>query len=295
MQFPGYKCICISPMNPAIQLEGRPYGGCAILYDNKINCKITPIKCKSNRIIAILLSWENFNIMIINVYMPYDTGCFDKEFKDYNDILNEISSIFFDNDVNHIIIGGDMNTDFSRNNPHSKSLDKFCNIEKLYRCLKLNGADVPYTFCSKANQSYSTIDNFFVTENICNWIEKYYTVFNHDDFSDHFPVRLCLKLDIPVFDEKCKPFKINVDWDKCTEKQINEYKLELNKQLSEMPIEYVEFIACKDHNCKLHNDDIICYCKYLISSIMNASDKCLPKTKKCKKILGWNEYRRTGC
>ena len=89
-------------MNPAEQLEGRPYGGCAILYKNTVQCKIEEIKCKSSRIVAILLIWENFTILLINVYMPCDTGSLNSE---YTEILNEINEICIESDTNHIILG----------------------------------------------------------------------------------------------------------------------------------------------------------------------------------------------
>ena len=60
--------------------------------------------------------------MVITAYMPND----DKSASSYNmygDILSEISSIrgSYDHDV---IIGGDFNVDFSRNNSNNSSLLK---------------------------------------------------------------------------------------------------------------------------------------------------------------------------
>ena len=41
------KGLACSPMDPNVQLVGRPNGGCAILYKDTINCNIEEIKCES--------------------------------------------------------------------------------------------------------------------------------------------------------------------------------------------------------------------------------------------------------
>ena len=85
-------------------------------------------------------------------------------------------------------------------------------------------------------------------------------------------------------------FKSKVDWDKCTDAHKSMFKEELNKRLKNIPYEYAEFVVCNNYKCAIHNNDIIGYCKFIVKSIMLASDMCFPKTKKTKKILGWNEY-----
>ena len=84
------KGMACSPMNPDEQLVGRPYGGCAILYKDTINCNIEELKCESSRLMAILLSWDSFKILLINVYMPTDSGVLNNE---YTEVLNEICNM----------------------------------------------------------------------------------------------------------------------------------------------------------------------------------------------------------
>ena len=129
------KGLACSPMDPNVQLLGRPNGGCAILYKDTIKCNIEELKCKSSRIMAVLVSWDGFKILVINVYMPTDKGTLNNEF---TEVLNDICNICIESEVNHIIIGGDFNTDFSRNNPQSNALNEFCNIENFSKCLSFN-------------------------------------------------------------------------------------------------------------------------------------------------------------
>ena len=115
--------------------------------------------------------------------MPTDSGVLNNE---YTEVLNEICNICIESEVNQIVIGGDFNTDFSRNNPQSKALNEFCNIENFSKCLNLKDADIPYTFCSKQCNTYSTIDHFFVTNNLENSCISYQTVFNPNNFLTTF-------------------------------------------------------------------------------------------------------------
>ena len=71
---------------------------------------------------------------------------------------------------------------------------------------------------------------------------------------------------------------------------ICNYKAELNKLLLKIPVEFVDFVACNDFNCNTHNDAISNFGKHIVRAILQASELCLPKTKKSKKIQGWNEY-----
>ena len=87
--------------------------------------------------------------------MPCDNNCHDEVF---SDILDEVEQIIHRVNPSNIVFGGDLNTDFSRNSPHTVELKQF--IEKLNLFIGIDGenANVPYTFIG--NKSNSRIDNF---------------------------------------------------------------------------------------------------------------------------------------
>ena len=45
-------------MNENTILRGRPFGGCAILYNSNMACECVEIKCRSDRLCAILLNFS---------------------------------------------------------------------------------------------------------------------------------------------------------------------------------------------------------------------------------------------
>ena len=103
--------------------SGRPFGGVAIIWKKNIKCKITPISLSSRRMCAIILTVNNFDNILFNVYMPCDTMYDQNNQSQYNEVLQEISHACTDHNVDQIIIGGDFNTDFNRQaSLHTKSL-----------------------------------------------------------------------------------------------------------------------------------------------------------------------------
>ena len=65
--------------------------------------------------------------------MPCDTGVCDvnRAAEDFYDVLPEISRIVHVYDEYEVVIGGDFNTAYIRNNAHSTLLRNFCEDESL--------------------------------------------------------------------------------------------------------------------------------------------------------------------
>jgi hypothetical protein len=71
-------------------------------------------------------------------------------------------------DANYVIFGGDLNTDISRNTPHTTSLLEFVSEYDMGLCVEMQHADVPYTYlCERDNVTYTSKVDHFVVSNIC--------------------------------------------------------------------------------------------------------------------------------
>ena len=81
--------------------------------------------------------------MLLNVYMPCDENTDDHVFIN---VLNTISQLLYTHNPCHIIIGGDMNVDFSRSSPNTRVLSDFITDFNLYTCIDLPNTNAPYTF-----------------------------------------------------------------------------------------------------------------------------------------------------
>lgn len=80
----------VSGMNELELLEGRPYGGCAILWKKTLICKITPVELESKRLCAVHVSDDSgLDLLMRNVYLPCDTNYGNA----YLDVLTELSQV----------------------------------------------------------------------------------------------------------------------------------------------------------------------------------------------------------
>ena len=155
----------VSSMDQNVQLVGRPYGGCAIIWKNSLNCKFKPVVCDTSRICAGILTFDGYyELLLINVYLPCDDRYRSGNYFDLVDTLSQISCIIGDCEVNSILLAGDFNCDFSRNSPHVAAVREFIAANDLFLCLNHPTSDVDYTFECKASGSFSLIDHFAVSK-----------------------------------------------------------------------------------------------------------------------------------
>ena len=135
------------------------------------NYKISPVRVTSCRMCAIVIQVNGHNIMLFNVYMPSDTQYDRCNSVAFNEVLDQISEICVQHDTNQFIVGGDLNTDLSRNaSLHSVSLHRFMSQESMKSGLQHVLSDVDFTFTSKISHDRSIIDHFLMTENLFNTI-----------------------------------------------------------------------------------------------------------------------------
>ena len=287
---PNIECVVSSPMNENITQLGRNKGGVAIIWKSNIECNIKIIKCISKRLCAIKVIVDEFKFILFNVYMPTDPGNGNYDIAEYKEVLQEISVILLNSDTQVCILGGDWNSDISRNNVQTNTFLSFIEEESFSLCLNFEDARVPYTF-HNAN-SNSTIDHFLVTKNLTQYITRYESLFSVDDFSDHVPLKLELNVNINYFKEIPKSFVKSTAWQKCSMGQKQEFVNTVDRLLLQINIQQGA-ITCNTVNCNMHNDCI----RKLYSDIIHfcsEGDKVLPKTstntRKNDIVAGWNEY-----
>ena len=97
-------------------LQGRPKGGVALLYRKSLSCYIKHIKISHRRTCAISITIDNVSCLILSVYMPCDTYLVNTVNSEFVYCIDNIENVLHSCDFNHIIITGDFNTNFSRDN-----------------------------------------------------------------------------------------------------------------------------------------------------------------------------------
>lgn len=131
---------------------------------------------------AVSVEFDRMKILIMNVYMPCDDNRPNHNIVEYNAVLNDMRTIFNSSDAQHVIVGGDFNTDLKRSNYFTRALKNFVCDDNMYLCVKDVCNTVQFTYYSKSSDARSLIDHFIISDNIHNALMSYDEIDNHNNF-----------------------------------------------------------------------------------------------------------------
>ena len=286
--FYGVSGICHSQL-----LTGRPYGGTAILWHKKFNNgvkRIDSINC--NRLSAVRLDVMDCNILLINCYMPCDNWNKTHVDERFCDVLDEIESLIAKYPADRVIIGGDLNIDLSRGNAHDTYYSHFIERCNLVDVSLLNGYNIDYTYCDLHLGSYSTIDHFAMSLDLCVFVNS--VIVSHDPLnpSKHSPITLDIAVKLPMTKEReqsnCDK-RDRIQWHKAGQ-HVPSYQHNMDTLLSPLCIKDIDH--CIDTMCNDpdHLSEIDLLCNELIECAMKA-DSVFPRVRSGRKVLaGWNNF-----
>jgi Reverse transcriptase (RNA-dependent DNA polymerase)/Endonuclease/Exonuclease/phosphatase family len=272
-------------------LIGRPYGGCAILWRSDIQARVESVHTNSKRICAIRMCTDSWNVLFINVYMPYEDG--EGRSDDFCSQLTAIEYLMCQHSDCHIILGGDFNVDFSRNWFHTELLTDFCdnlNLEPVYQHSNYH-VDYSYNF----NMSrFNVLDHFILSGILFENSIMSVDVFHHgDNLSDHEPIIMKLCLDSKLVSLSEKTYCDKVAWYKAKDCHIADYQSALRDQLLQVKVP-AEAIACEDPLCKNinHSIELNAYSNAITDACIAAANASIPHTTRSgrKPTPGWTEY-----
>ena len=208
-------------------LLGRPHGGVSVLWRKSLDAVVSVIKCANLRLSAIKLSLSaHFVVLIICLYLPCDNQRIINENEQFTDVLNDLELLLQCRAHDALILCGDFNTSFDRNNSHTRSLTNFmqCN------CLKYvwNHINVVQesTYVNLDLNQESCIDHYILTHNL---YESVLSSFVHNSSlnpSHHRPVHLCIKIPVYHCDSSADSGNVepSVDWAKVNDFHIKAYQ-----------------------------------------------------------------------
>ena len=177
---PGYRALAKASRQLKDEDFGhkRGYGGCAILWSEKLSNRVRPMpNLGSDRICVLQVTTSECNIYVIAVYMPHK-GCNIAEFKDEMECLERVCNEC--NSNGHTVVIGDMNAHlgaehggrfWGQTSGNGKML-----VQTMYRCgmsiidtgVKCSGP--VYTFTSTTDQS--NIDHCAVSNGLLPFISE---------------------------------------------------------------------------------------------------------------------------
>ena len=148
---------------------------------------VNALKNQSNRVCAVNISMNSYNILLCNVYLPVYNMPVNTFIEGLNEVFNHLSSLINGCNVDHVVIGGDFNTSFSRKGHNTDLLLSFMDKEYIHCGLEYSESSVDFTFERKSSGSRSIIDHFLLSETLIKNVLLYESVHDNDNFSDHSP------------------------------------------------------------------------------------------------------------
>lgn len=274
-------------------LTGRPYGGCAILYQSSLLGDIRPIIVNSRRVCAVRVCFDSIKLLLINVYMPYEDG--DDNIDEFSVVLALIEDMIHCNSDCHLVLGGDFNVDFSRDRTHTALLNNFCDAVGLMPIIHHSSYSIDYTYNFNMHR-FSILDHFILSGALFDeCLSDVIVCHDVDNLSDHEPLFIHLKVDVTSIALRDRIFTPRVSWVKASDNNILEYRsaLSLNLKLIDLP---AAALLCSDMHCTNvnHLTDLNRYVAAVTDACLAAAESSIPHTSSRitagpRRIPGWSE------
>ena len=199
--------------------------------------------------------------------------------------------------ADRVFLGGDWNTDTSRNSFQSRMFLHFCDANSLYSCADDPCCGFDYTFCSKANGVQSMIDHILLSDNMVTSLHAYDSFDTVENMSDHVAVRCVLDFEVDVCKEgefSDKGDKKNVGktkWKFASECDLVRYSEILGDYVKSIQVP-IQLMECRDVDCVNHHTEINELHNDIIWACLKAADEVFSGRKPCKAkvIPGWNDF-----
>ena len=293
-EIPGIGAHATSAIDDSQLIIGRGYGGCAILWNANLNLVITPVDCKNDRICAVRAkSVDGTNdFALFNIYMPIDTRHDRDNINVYNSVLNDIVSVCEAESFDHVIIGGDWNTDFSRaNSLHTKSLNDFIHRSGFVLSRSCDNAS-DYTY-ENVNGDRSNIDHFLVSPNLAPHIISSDIFHDADNFSDHAMISLVTSHDIGRYEPTTRQAVTTpgLKWKSASDAALSQYRAEVGRLLDDITVP-TDAILCNNAHCIAHKQAIDDYHSSICEALIEGGNATIPVSGRGNCIPLWNETVR---
>lgn len=281
-----------SGFNGAEVLAGRPYGGCAILWQANLRASISPLDVNNCRVCAVRVSFESVNILLVNIYMPYEDG--DDKMEEFVCVLSAVEELINSNNDCHVVIGGDFNVDFCRNWTHTAILSSFCDDAGLMPIIRHANCHIDYTYNFNMNR-FSILDHFILSGTLFeDCVSDASVLHDIDNLSDHDPVCLSFCINVDLLASRQRVYTPKLSWPKAGLTDLNNYRLILSHNLQAVHPP-VGALLCMDTRCRdpTHHVAVGQYAEAISAACVSAAISTIPvscdRHVGSRRIPGWNE------
>ena len=287
--FMSYGISSIDPSDSLIM--GRPYGGVGVLWNSKLASLVRPMSFHDDRIIGLEFSDDNQKVLLLGVYLPYDTK---RNFDQYAYYLAKLKSIIDDYDSPHVCILGDFNADIVKRSDFGQELKSFCYDMKLMIADVLLLPSSSITHVNDGSGTESWLDHIVCTNGFHSLLSGVGIDLSIAS-SDHFPIFLDLQFK-PTNDcaheAPGRGSRWVVDWSSVSDSDIDAFENAVERELSDIAVPY-EVLHCSLDSCHMHDDKICMFYDQIIQCVTTASRSTIAKKRRDvpKRVIpGWSEF-----
>ena len=277
--------------------EGRPVNGMFTAVPKRLRSKAKDISPLNDRIQAILVGTNDGPLMIINVYFPPDpktkSYVLDSELEN---VIGAVENVIESHQCRHLVMVGDMNTEYKRENGRVKRFGKFLSDNNFENAWKKFGVDYTHEFEKNEVTYTSTIDHIVWNSALRKKVDYAGVLHLLGNTSDHEPIYCDIQLGcqqeenefVPVTP---RPNAISTrmlegdDW--------STFNQRLDCKLNNLVIP--KCINCRNVHCRnsKHIQEIDLYAKEILDAI-DSSIETVASTKrqnkrKAKIVPGWTD------
>ena len=280
--------LCDGPIN------GPAHGGVGFLWSKKLGPHVRVVDYNDKRIIGAAITFSTIEMLILNVYLPYE--CPDNE-PEFESCLGKIHAILEDCTTPYVCIVGDFNADLQKRE-FGKLLNEFC-VENLLTVV--DASQLPstsFTYLSAAHDTTSWLDHVLCNDSTLSAINNLHIRYDLALY-DHIPV--CFSIDMKPniaalngkVQNECIPQKPNVNWAKATSNNIIMYQARCEQLLSAIEVDR-DMLRCTDVRCTVHQAGIASLYSSICNSLCAAAGDSIPAKNyngtAVNVVPGWNDY-----
>jgi hypothetical protein len=289
---PGFQFI-INPAIKTIQDQGRPKNGMFICFPDSIKSCVRDVSPGHWRVQAVVISSAESRTLLINTYFPFDKR--EGQYNNNNDdelteTIGIIQNVIRSTECDAVAWVGDINADFSRNNRQSNTVSEAVSESNLCVTWERYPTDFTHTYEREGTTHVSTLDHFFLSEQLMNTVCDAGVLHHPDNSSDHEPV-YCVFTSITISQSSVQPAsrQPHPSWRRANmeEKKYFDYLLDTRLESIAIPSQVTE---CRNLHCKdeVHLEAIDWHTAEVLEAVQAAGEGALP----CPKAGSSKERRK---
>ena len=205
----------------------------------------------------------------------------------FQEVLEEVRTIFDTAQFDDIIWGSDLNWDPSRNSQFSRTMSAF--MQEMGLATLWTSHPVLYTHVHTDGRSKSVLDHFILSPRLLPLVDGCGIVERGDNRSRHCPIWLRIKLgSLPIRKTSPKWVPRRADWTKASDEQKTAYKQQLQDSLvqiqaaAEQPIQ-ASCLKCEELHCTAseHSEVRDSHVLDMLTAVIEASHLTMPTFGGC--------------